>query len=372
MRIVFFHSSASVYGSDRSLLTIVAGLRAKGHIVTVVLPESGPLQERLASAGVPTLVRPLAVIHRTASPRFWLVFLWRCALMVAGSDLRSLDADLVYSNTSHVWSGALFALRYRIRHFWHLREMERVSPALLRIIGRALVQTSAMVICVSRSVAVHYSLDRYSQKVCVLHNGLERDWSRDAHTPPEELRLLYVGRITPYKGLHILLEALLLVDIPVTLRIVGAAKTPADLGYQESLRSMQTRLASNHQVEWIGEADLTRSHYDWCRCLVQPNVSPEPFGRVTIEAMARRRAVIASSIGGSAEIVVDGVSGLLCSPGSVEDLAKAITAVVGRGDLASKFGAAGEKRFELMYSSDVLVENVSRLLEEHMNKGIQE
>ncbi len=90
---------------------------------------------------------------------------------------------------------------------------------------------------------------------------------------------------------------------------------------------------------------------DGCRFLVSPALWPEPFGLVLIEAMARGKAVVASRAGGPREIVRDGETGLLVTPGDTEALARALRLLVDEPCLATRMGRAGAAQCAASFSA---------------------
>ncbi len=92
------------------------------------------------------------------------------------------------------------------------------------------------------------------------------------------------------------------------------------------------------------------------RCLfaVVPSIWPEPFGLVALEAAAAGKPVIASRIGGLRDIVVDGETGLLVTPGDSGALRAALARLIADPGLRERMGAAGAERAEL-FSADAVV-----------------
>jgi glycosyltransferase involved in cell wall biosynthesis len=102
---------------------------------------------------------------------------------------------------------------------------------------------------------------------------------------------------------------------------------------------------------------------DHARFVVSPSLVPETFGLVNVEAMARGKAVIASRLGGALDIVEDGVSGLLVTPGDVGALATAMRTLTCAPDLASRMGRAGAIRCQASFSADSVVPHILGIYE---------
>ncbi|WP_218079984.1 glycosyltransferase family 4 protein [Anthocerotibacter panamensis] len=150
-------------------------------------------------------------------------------------------------------------------------------------------------------------------------------------------RFLFLGRITPEKGLGWLLRALQKVSIPVHLDIAGE-------GYKDREMQLLTQeLGLSERVTFYGWLDGSRIHalIHAARALVFPSLWHEPAGLVPFEAMAHGRPVIASSVGGISETVQDGVNGLLVTANDVQQLAEAMTRLAENWSLAQKLGAEG-------------------------------
>ena len=170
---------------------------------------------------------------------------------------------------------------------------------------------------------------------------------------PEEQRLgvLYVGRITPHKGLDRLLEAL---PAGARLTVAGSAghdPRPPDRDYPALLR----RLACGRDVEFAGpvrEEDLAGLHRR-AEVFVLPTVETTCFGRAVritellglsvLEAMASGTPVIASRTGGVPEVVVDGETGFLVPPGDVGELRDRIERLLRDVALARRLGEAARE-----------------------------
>jgi glycosyltransferase involved in cell wall biosynthesis len=104
----------------------------------------------------------------------------------------------------------------------------------------------------------------------------------------------------------------------------------------------------------------------WRRCLfgVVPSIWLDPCPTVALEAMAAEKAIIASSIGGLKEIVLENETGLLIPPGNVKALANAMLFLVDNPEVTIEFGNRGYDRLLKCFSSDIALENYETILRE--------
>ncbi|QOZ35406.1 glycosyltransferase [Bradyrhizobium sp. CCBAU 53421] len=160
--------------------------------------------------------------------------------------------------------------------------------------------------------------------------------------------LLYVGRLSREKGVGVLLDAVAGTDVP--LRIVGEGPERA---------ALEARAPGN--VRFLGalsRADVLREMAS-ARALVVPSLWYEGFPMVVVEAFARGTPVIASEIGGLAEVVSAGETGALVPPGDAAALGHRVADLLGAPDRASAWGQAARAAYLARYAPD---ENL-RLLE---------
>ena len=224
-----------------------------------------------------------------------------------------------------------------------------------------------------------------------LHNGV----NVDAFTPPlthaERAggRLLFVGRVSPDKGVHVLLDALSRLSEThpeAELDLIGDEALPrldmqVAIDEEERVRSLSrfygregylapllaglpTRLTKRirHRT-WIGRDELP-SLYRSSGMLVLPSVWEEPFGIPLVEAMASGLPVVATRVGGIPEIVEHGVTGLLVPPDDPAALAGAIAELLADPSRARELGEAGRRRAEERFSWDTVTARLRGLYAE--------
>jgi glycogen synthase len=180
------------------------------------------------------------------------------------------------------------------------------------------------------------------RKLKVLKNGVDLDVFRPSEDWPDDGGyILFVGRLVEQKGVDYLLRAFSYVrqKFDVRLKIVGHGE------YKEWLERLSVNLTISSHVEfvrWVRHEELA-GLYQGARLVVVPSVF-EPFGMVALEAMACRRAVVGSRVGGLAEVVQDGKTGFLAQPKDHLDLAQWIMALLANDELRNGMGEAGHKR----------------------------
>ena len=150
-------------------------------------------------------------------------------------------------------------------------------------------------------------------------------------------RLLFAGRIVPQKGLDWLLKALTQVDRRVHLDVAGEGWV------QPQMEQLAKKLGVSDRVTWHGWCDREKMDalYRQCYALVFPSVWHEPAGLVTLEAYAHHRPVIASSLGGIPEYLLDRQTGILVPASDIKKLAAAIDELTEDYQKARNLGEQG-------------------------------
>ena len=158
----------------------------------------------------------------------------------------------------------------------------------------------------------------------VIPNGVDLDGPPAGPKPEsEELRVLFVGRAEERKGLPVLLRAFeaLAEHVPAHLEVVGATtgEIARHLSYPVTLGRIDATARVEHEELWqrLHRADV----------LCAPSLRGESFGMILIEAFAAGTPVLASAIAGYAEVVTDGVDGVLVPPGDPRRLAEELQAM---------------------------------------------
>lgn len=156
----------------------------------------------------------------------------------------------------------------------------------------------------------------------------------------ERSGFLYVGRISPEKGVNTLLNSMK--SRPADLTIIGVGDDniehwASSLGY-----SLLGSLPEQQAYQQMASSQAVVCPSEWY----------EPFGRVVVEAFSQATPVIASRIGGLAEIVEDGVTGLHFEPGNAEDLAAKITWASNHPEEMRRMGENARREYGMKYTPE--------------------
>jgi glycosyltransferase involved in cell wall biosynthesis len=153
---------------------------------------------------------------------------------------------------------------------------------------------------------------------------------RPAYLPAADGYLLYVGGLGPHKGIQDLLAAYALLEAPPPLVVLGV---PMDGSPQRWPPGVIVRERVPHPE--------VMAAFKHCAMGVVPSRWEEPFGFVALEAGAVGRPVVATSVGGLKDVVLDGETGVLVPPRDPEALAFAIDALLREPERADALGRAG-------------------------------
>ena len=232
---------------------------------------------------------------------------------------------------------------------------------------------------------IKHRFPEYAGICRTVNNGVDANYF--VPSPPNLIRgdgniqLLFVGRISPEKGIHDLIDAFIKITEKypqAVLTIAGphlivakeflfdlqhepevqALKPFYSLNYLEYIKSkIPTHLAS--QVVFTGSLPQQEllPYYQKADVVINPSLS-EAFGMSLVEAMATQTPVIATRIGGMTEIVDDGVTGLLSEPGNPQALAEATVEIISNPERARAMGIAGRSKVLQCYCWSKIAESL--------------
>jgi glycosyltransferase involved in cell wall biosynthesis len=181
----------------------------------------------------------------------------------------------------------------------------------------------------------------------------------------------FAGIVQPYKGPHILLEALFLLHkwgIPFTASIAG---TTTDEGFYTQLKNAVANNGLSDAIDFTGFLDRNKlKELFWKSTVyVQPSVFPEPFGISHVEAMASGATVVTSGTGGSKEIIIDGESGLHFRTEDSTHLAEQLKYLYENQSKCDELRSAGQVRAMELFDNEKSVDRLEEIFAELLMKN---
>ncbi len=191
----------------------------------------------------------------------------------------------------------------------------------------------------------HVRMGIPAERIAVVHHFLERDEAVPVPEFPENGYGLFIGRLSPEKGVDRLLRAWAMLDGKRQLVIAG------DGPERISLQTLATSLnLKNVTFAGFVEASAQRELWAGAAFSIVPSVWQEPFGMVVLEAWAQGRPVVAHRIGALPEIITEGVNGFLADPTDPSELAKVLENAFLADRTLEEMGQAGLKTLTSEYN----------------------
>jgi glycosyltransferase involved in cell wall biosynthesis len=301
-----------------------------------------------------------------------LLYIWEITGIGLNSLLKALP-DVHLPIVFHLGSYWLLYTRSPETAQSRLR-IRRLKQAL---IGKVPEITWTSLIAVSSTVKEEYAKAGFDpQRIEVIYNGIDPRFlapARVARTEDSPLQVLFVGRLRVEKGILTLLKALHLLQqkqhemqLPALhLNIFG----DGDKAYVSELQTFLQEKELENMVTFHGKVPQEEliDWYDRSDIMLVPSLWKEPFGLVIAEAMARGLPVISSNVGGPAEIITDGVNGILTEPGDEQAMMQAILQLIENPERREQLGQAAR---EVVRERFTIEQNAKRV-EAHLLKAIE-
>jgi glycosyltransferase involved in cell wall biosynthesis len=376
-RILFVDHAGVLGGAELYLLDVV---RYYGDAATVILFEDGPFRTRLEAAGVQVQVLsvppPFLSVEKRSGVSDILSAVPGFLPLVTRVSRRAQDHDLVFANSQKALMVAGPAAWWGNTPFvWNLHDMltaghfSTLNQRLAVAVGNAFADR---IIVNSEATLDAFAESGGDASRCrVVYNGI--DPTRFASPPADRVRELrhdlglsgesvvgVFGRLTPWKGQHVLIEALS--DLPdVHALFVGGSLFEDKIPYRDVLRRQAETEGVADRVHFLGFRDDVPRLMHLVDLVVHTSTAPEPFGRVLVEGMLAGCPVIGTRAGGPPEIIGDSETGLLVPPGDPDALATAIQKILSNPQWARSMGEAAQAYARDRFSVDRMQEEVDRI-----------
>ncbi|MGP0103064.1 MAG: glycosyltransferase family 4 protein [Solirubrobacteraceae bacterium] len=365
MNVLYVNHTDEVSGAERSLLGLLAAL--PDEVRPLVASPRGQLAQAVEGLGIPTTAITGTAgslrLHPLHTPRA-LVELSLAAAQVHRAARRH-RAQLVHGNSIRagiVLGLARLAPAATVVHVRDCLPAGILSAATMRLIAA----TATTIVANSRYTAAAVRAAAPSARPEVVYNAVDlARWDPGridrarvraglGAAGRRDVLLGVVAQLSPWKGQDTAIEALRLLHeegIDAHLLLIGSAKFVAratrfdNEAYVAQLRARVADAGLADRVSWLGEREDVPELVRALDVLLLPS-REEPFGRALIEAMALGVPVLATSVGGPAEIIEDGREGYLLAPEEPAAWARAIRRIAESPDRGLQMGLAGRRRVE--------------------------
>ena len=286
--------------------------------------------------------------------------------------------DIVHANTA--WAGFALALhrsigKPRCRGFVYTchnplwpEDKVHTGEKIVRLVEGYTMKIADTVIALNKTMqkALTEKAKIDLRKMVIVPNGVDTEFFRPGlkdsqiltrYGLEEQSYILFVGRVSPEKGVHILLQAFkqIVNDLPKDFKLVIAGPLTSTFnsaeisGYANAVMSY-TKEKLGERIVFTGAIDRNslRILYSNAYCFVLPSLA-EAFGMVLLEAMASGTPPIGSTAGGIPDIIIDNVNGLLFRKGDWRDLANKILLIIQDRALRNKLALNSRRIVEKVY-----------------------
>jgi len=379
VNLLYVSDSNTLSGAEVVLLQHVDHVTARGHAAHVFLRHDNTrLRRALDDRGVahtPTHAYPEQILRTTANPaaiwHFWQTI--RRTAAELSTVMAATRADVVHSVSYPAALHATLAARRRgVPHIWHEHNIKRrhaVNAWLYRFTA------SACPWVIGPSDAVTHNLARFGipeARLRTVYNGIDlgrftRDDERAARVraefglQPDDVAVGLFGQMLPNKGHGTLIDAVVRLraqGTQVKVLLVGALENPP---YQDALRVRIAAEGLDDVVTFTGWRQDVHAVIGAVDIAVVATTTPEPAALSLMETMAMARPIVATATGGTAELVVDGETGLLFAPHDADALARHLARLAANADLRRALGAAGRRRVETRFTEARHLEEIESL-----------
>ncbi len=380
------NTDGTVGGSYFLMLDLVNRLDRTQYEPIVGFHRDNYLIERFRAAGIEVIVFPRANplnfgskwLNVLLAPVKKAINIYRGLIGPARAHarfLRERKIDLINLNNSitrnHPWM--LAAMLTNTPCITHEMGLNNSFSRTSRFFGRRLQR----VICLSH--AIHNAMKKCGidyPNIEVIHCGIDLgryelretpEMLRKKHgIPPDSPVIGVVGNIRGWKGQETLVRATahLKRDYPNIRCLLVGDCGEADRTYGDKLHGLCKEFDIVDNVIFTGFQRNAIDYMELMDVVTHTSIHPEPFGIVTLEAMSRCKPLVSTTIGGPAEVVINGETGLLVDPGKPELLANAVKTFLDDRARAAEMARRGFERLKSHFSMQQNIDKTMRVYAE--------
>ncbi len=369
-------------GVERGTIDIAKALK-KADFEPIVISSGGVLVYQLKEAGIKHIALPL----KRKNP---------FAIFLNGKKLAQIivenKIDLIHVRSrAPMWSAYFASKKTKVKllstvHGTYSLKFSKLKVFYFKKLYNSIMLKASRIIAVSDFIK-DYLLQNYAdkktstealaKKITVIQRGADLNYfdakkvSKNRaidlinkwQLPEDKKFILMPARFTAWKGHEFLIEALAKVQNDFFCIFVGS-----DHGHKKFKRKIEQKIIEAGlagKVKAVGLCKDMPAAYGISHFVLCPSVRPEAFGRISIEAQASSKIIVATKIGGSLETVIDGKTGFLVDAGNVEQLAQIIDNILTMPqNEIDEMAMAARKNIEENFSNEKMLSETIKVYKE--------
>jgi glycosyltransferase involved in cell wall biosynthesis len=379
MKILFLDQSGKPGGAELCLIDIA---KPYGQNALVGLFADGSFKQLLQQNNIPVeVLRNEAIAVRKESGFIQGLNSFRQLIpLIIKVIKKARKYDLIYANTQKALVvGAIasfFSRRPLVYHLHDILSTEHFSQTNLQVAVNLANRFASLVIANSQASKTAFIEAGGRQDIIeVVYNGFE---PKNYYTDEFDIKRLqqnlelqgkfvvgHFSRLAPWKGQHILIDALAQCPPQVTAILVGDALF-GEQNYVQQLHEQVAKLGLENRVKFLGFRSDIPQLMAACDLVAHTSTSPEPFGRVIVEAMLCEKPVIAAKAGGAMELIEHGLNGFLVTPGEPQELAQMIITCLQETEITATIAKNARITASQRFDVATINQQIAQLLSERI------
>lgn len=375
-RILYLHAGAELYGADIVLLELVKGLDKNEYYPIVVLPNDGPLVEKLKEKNIEVIIEKYPILRRKyfnlkGIINYCYEYL-KCSKKIV-KIVKDKKIDIIHINTAAVLEGCYIKKATNKKMIWHIHEILLKPKIVSTFIYKMIAKYSDEIVCVSNAVKEHFEQITKRKGIKVIYNGVDNKkfncdndslyLKKEFGIKDNEIVIGMIGRINAWKGQNDFLEAVNKVFDRVSNSkaiLVGGVFEGQEWRIEDLKKKIENSKYSDRIILSDFRSDINNIH-NLIDIFVLPSTNPDPLPTVVLEAMASGKTIVAYRHGGVCEMVKENYNGLFAEVGNVDELANQIVELANNEELRKNMGKNSMIRQRENFSLDSYVKNFERI-----------
>ena len=361
-------------GVETGTIEIACELQKRG-IKNFVASQGGRMVHELEKAGIPHLTLPLKSKN---------IFTMRHNAEKLAQYIKENGINIVHARSrAPAWSAYWAAKAANVHYMTTFHGTYGLGPCGIKKLYNRVMTYGEKIIAISNHIKNHilqnYKADE--KNIRLIHRCADIEKFAPAAVTPERMInkikeyhiaedkpvLLLPGRITHWKGQHLLLEALHLMKNKDYYCIITGDAQGRDK-YLNSLKELARKYKLENRVGFFGRYSDVPALMMVSDVILSTAIEPEAFGRISVEGQAMGKIVVASDIGGSMDTIQDGITGKFFKSGDSQSLADALDWALTLNDKEKqKISAAAIKNVREHFTKQIMCDKTIDVYREVVN-----